>query len=383
MRDLAVHESGEVIDLAEPTAAHKELLKLMLAEREQIGRTRKGVLVCASHGAPMYLRWRGNVLYACHWPGAGPGMHAVALMSVEHKMQAQYVARAADRAGLSTAFEATLPTHVRPDLVIGGDTAVEVQRSHLTVQAARSRTTKAIKGGMALSLWLSDKQPDVAPRWMYRVPSATAFAREWHTMPPLGSATVTSGARVLVEQPCRPPYRTQCPERRGRWCGKTHLFHEPMRGTSLDDLAVWMATGELVPAALRGQILLAAAGDVERYGVAWTPPAAAGGARAEAAGRDRYECQAPSSATASSTVQQPRPEIPALRRDGGARVITASARTLAPTLDWRAARHWGGGKKLPCRYCGNGALLRDEVGDPAHKVCAETALDAAGRLHAA
>lgn len=349
MRDLAVHESGEVIDLAEPTAAHKELLRLMLAERQRIGRTRKGALVCASHGAPMYLRWQGGALYACHWPGAGPGMHAVALMSIEHRMQVEYVARAADRAGLPTALEVTLPTRVRPDLVVGDRTAVEVQRSHLTVQAARSRTTKAIKGGMALSLWLSDKAPEAAPRWMYRVPSATALAREWHTMPPLGSATVTSGVRVLVEQPCRPPHRTQCPERRGRWCGKTHLVHEPMRGVSLDDLAVWVATGEVVPAMVRGQILLATADDVLRYGVAWVPPSAAARARA-AAGRDRYECQAPPPPKAGRSARFAEQVPP----ENAAQVpVVEAAHGDHPCCGQRAPGRIGEPLVLACQLCPN------------------------------
>jgi hypothetical protein len=42
-------------------------------------------------------------------------------------------------------------------------------------------------------------------------------------------------------------------------------------------------------------------------------------------------------------------------------------------LDWRAHHHWNSGRRLPCRYCGRPAFLRDEQGIAAHKVCAEQA----------
>lgn len=42
-------------------------------------------------------------------------------------------------------------------------------------------------------------------------------------------------------------------------------------------------------------------------------------------------------------------------------------------LAWMHAAHWGG-RSAPCAYCGKKTRLRDEVGDPAHKVCAERAL---------
>ena len=40
----------------------------------------------------------------------------------------------------------------------------------------------------------------------------------------------------------------------------------------------------------------------------------------------------------------------------------------AVTLDWK--RH-AMGPLMPCRLCGQGALMRDEHGRPCHKVCAE------------
>jgi hypothetical protein len=42
-------------------------------------------------------------------------------------------------------------------------------------------------------------------------------------------------------------------------------------------------------------------------------------------------------------------------------------------LDWRDSSHWSGTEK-PCRYCGFPTPLRDSKRSPAHKVCAEYAI---------
>lgn len=328
MRDLAVHESGAVIDLVEPTAEHEALMRVMLAERDARRRTPKGILRCAAHDAPLYLQVREAVVYACHWPGTGLGKHRVSLMSTEHRVQVEYVARAADRAGIRTALEVSLPTHVRPDLVIGDRTAIEVQRSHLTVRQAKSRTTKAINGGMDISLWISDKEPKYAPKWMYQVPSATAFAREWDTLPPAGSATITSGVRELIAEPCRPPYRTQCPETKRTWCGKQHVRHLPLRGVSLDVLSVGLVGGEFVPALVGGHLLIAREDEVRRYGVAWKAPHASEPVETKPS-PERIECH-------------------------GSPVVQPSA-IVRPMVDRRAlpqqwCQHWIGAQQRYCNF---------------------------------
>lgn len=42
-------------------------------------------------------------------------------------------------------------------------------------------------------------------------------------------------------------------------------------------------------------------------------------------------------------------------------------------LDWGDNSHWSE-RPRPCRYCGRFTHLRDSKGSPAHKVCAEAAL---------
>lgn len=39
-------------------------------------------------------------------------------------------------------------------------------------------------------------------------------------------------------------------------------------------------------------------------------------------------------------------------------------------LDWSDSSHYCP-TSGPCRYCGNGTILRDSQGRPSHKVCAE------------
>lgn len=40
-----------------------------------------------------------------------------------------------------------------------------------------------------------------------------------------------------------------------------------------------------------------------------------------------------------------------------------------PDYDWHDRRHWGGGRRRPCRVCGQPSFLLDRAGLPAHKVC--------------
>ncbi|MFJ5922728.1 hypothetical protein ACIQF6_08985 [Kitasatospora sp. NPDC092948] len=44
-------------------------------------------------------------------------------------------------------------------------------------------------------------------------------------------------------------------------------------------------------------------------------------------------------------------------------------------LDWRDARHYDRTRTLSCRWCGHPTPLRDEQRRPAHKVCAEAAMN--------
>ncbi|MGA5202723.1 hypothetical protein [Streptomyces variegatus] len=49
--------------------------------------------------------------------------------------------------------------------------------------------------------------------------------------------------------------------------------------------------------------------------------------------------------------------------------------TPGALLDWTHGPHWDYDRARPCRYCGDPTQLRDSDKKPAHKVCAEAALD--------
>jgi hypothetical protein len=43
-------------------------------------------------------------------------------------------------------------------------------------------------------------------------------------------------------------------------------------------------------------------------------------------------------------------------------------------INWNNSAHWNRGRQQPCIHCRKPARLLDDIGRPAHKVCAETAL---------
>lgn len=45
--------------------------------------------------------------------------------------------------------------------------------------------------------------------------------------------------------------------------------------------------------------------------------------------------------------------------------------SAVPAYDWSDRRHWGGGRRRPCRVCGRLSFLLDHAGLPAHKVCVD------------
>lgn len=290
MRDVVMHVSGQEIDLQSPTPEDERLLRA-IHDRG----TRRGELRCQRHDGDLYLQMRDRLMLACHWPGTGDSPHPVALMSTEHRVQVDYIARAAEMAGLDVHREMTLPTHVRPDLVVSS-TAFEVQRSHITVPQAKSRTTKAVRGGMSVSLWVSDKDPKYSPKWLGVVPSVRIWASDWMRLPSTGSAQVTGGLRRLVPARC-PPHGSTCLTGDGGRCQGWHLTHVPLgsgddsRGADLsfDRLSVGLALGDLTPVQLGKWVMIVERSQAEKYGLAWAPPQSA-----VRASRDprRLQCQA-------------------------------------------------------------------------------------------
>lgn len=282
-----VHRSGREIDLSAPSAEDERILRAI----HGLGHTPPGELRCQAHATNVYLvmRRRDETMWAQHWPGTAADSrgHAIALMTPEHRAQVEYIVRAADHAGLPVATEVTLPTRVRPDVVVAGDTGFEAQRSGITVASIKSRTTKAIRGGLRTTTWISDKEK--APPWMGAVPAVRVFARDWLRLPAPGEAKVVGGLVRPGRQRCCPPFTFTCPETRQRYCGQWHITWAPLGGT-LDELTVGLACGEFVPVRIRKFAFIANAREATTFDVPhWTPPAAKARILRSA---DRVECHA-------------------------------------------------------------------------------------------
>jgi hypothetical protein len=289
-----MHQSGLEIDLQGPGLDGERLLRSILARPER-PRTKRGELRCQRHGGDLYLQVRSGSVVACHRAGSGQlSEHRVALMSTEHRVQVDYIARAGEKAGLEVNREMSLPTRVRPDVVVNS-AAFEVQRSQITVPQAKRRTTQAVRGGMTVSLWLSDKDPKYSPKWLGIVPSVRIWAPDWLRLPSIGSAQVTGGLRRLLPVRC-PPHGSTCLLTDRGTCQGWHLEHVPLGSgqdehsadLSLDHLAVTLAIGNLVPVQLGKWVMIVEGAQAEKYGLTWSPPQARQSVRRS---DDRIRCQ--------------------------------------------------------------------------------------------
>lgn len=268
MRDIVVHRSGQRVDLQEPTPGDEQLLREIHARRAEPGELR-----CERHGGDLYLQLRPpGVMVACHWPNSGLSSHPVALMSEEHKVQVEYIARAVEREGLTADRERTLATHVRPDLVVSR-TAFEVQRSGITPMLAKARTTKAVRGGMDVSLWTSDKPSGAEPLWLRQgaVPSVRIHAADWKGLPRPGAATVEGGLSQFIPERCSGGHDRRCILKSGR-CSGWRLRREPILGVTLDQLSVWTVIGGYVPATVAGSTHMVTAAAANQFELAWAVP---------------------------------------------------------------------------------------------------------------
>lgn len=269
MRDVVVHESGQEIDLQEPTSEQERLLR---AIRDR--GARRGELRCVKHGGDLYLQIRPprGVMVACHWANSGLSPHPIALMSEEHKAQVEYIARAVEREGLTASREHTLSTHVRPDLVVSR-TAFEVQRSGITPALAKARTTKAVRGGIEVSLWTSDKPSGSEPLWLRQgaVPSVRIHAAGWKGLPRPGAATVEGGLSRFTPERCYGGHDRRCILKSGR-CSGWRLRREPILGVTLDQLSVWTVIGGYVPATVAGSTHIVTAAAANQFELSWDVP---------------------------------------------------------------------------------------------------------------
>jgi hypothetical protein len=262
VRDLVVHPAtGVTLDLAAEDYGHPDGRAIVASLQ---GNCRRGVLLCETHGSPVYLQRRATRvdtserrLWAVHFDGGNRCAPERTGMTDAHKRQTDYIVRAAEEAGFRTATEVRLVGGTtRPDAVVYGpsDVAIEVQRAHLTRAAAVDRTKRTIAAGVATSLWFSEYR-ETRPQWFFRVPSIGMNKLPWdETTPPRRAATATTGVRTVRAERCEVGARVRCPNPppKRRTCGQWHPIHLPYTGLTVDEVAAMAPVGDLVPMRFRG-----------------------------------------------------------------------------------------------------------------------------------
>ncbi|HEV8648961.1 MAG TPA: hypothetical protein VG276_06030 [Actinomycetes bacterium] len=259
MKSLVEHPAtGLILDFSQVDFGgpeQEEVIANWQARREANLRplTFKGDFLCSQHrdheNPWLELRQLPGQIIAAHWKGSAlAGSHEIVHgVSAEHQRQVEYVQNAGEAAGFRVEVEKFLPTtKVKPDAIVYGsqaDMGVEVQRSHLTVQAARTRTTEALQAGVT-SVWFTDSNRN--PKWIGHVPGVRLNpAIVWDRVPRPRSVSV-AGVRQIVPRNCRAWPGSPCP-RHSRGCSKWHPDHAPKLGMFADDLAELVPVGELVP----------------------------------------------------------------------------------------------------------------------------------------
>ena len=242
------HPRSLEVDLADcPTWLYREIVSL----HGHIRRQDPPVLSCLGNGDPMYIVHAGSGRYfARHYPGSNTDghVHCISSMSAEHRREAEYSHRAAESAGLTAKLEQSTGNGTRLDVAVFGEVNVglEIQRSGLSRANAKLRTLKSYSANW-VTAWVTDQECD--PDWADHVPTARLSVREAgnpfsHGVPPPNTARVIIGDFKRERDKNRP----------AGW----RYVRQP-KSVLLDELAVLMPTGDIVPVAVgkKGAVSLA------------------------------------------------------------------------------------------------------------------------------
>jgi hypothetical protein len=139
---------------------------------------------------------------------------------------------------------------VKPDAIVYGPQAnmcVEVERSHLTAPAAKSRITKALSAGVT-SVWFTDTARN--PEWLGQVPAVRLNPKiPWDRVPRPRTVSA-AGVRRIVPRNCRTWTDSPCP-RHKYGCTKWYPDHATSSGCSPTTSPSWSPFGKLVPMQFR------------------------------------------------------------------------------------------------------------------------------------
>ena len=202
MKSVIIHADGRHIDLAATVDPDT------YAELENTRSPRhQPVLWCGTCGGGIYLKHgivRKDQLFGCHHH-AGTCTETLVIrkstMSDEHKREAEYHARAAERAGHVADFEVVTAGHTRVDVVVDGRVGFEIQRSAISKAAAIDRTARSVRAGLGTVAWFTDRS--TSPAWTGHVPSYRTIipASAWRVLPQPGSVRA-AGLQVVEAVRC-------------------------------------------------------------------------------------------------------------------------------------------------------------------------------------
>jgi len=257
-----IHADGRRIDLAGfvDAATYAELEKTRSPRMQP-------VLRCGGCGGGVYVqhgRVRKDELFGYHHH-AGTCTETLAIrksaMSDEHKREAEYHARAAERAGHVADFEVITAGNTRVDVVIDGRVGFEIQRSALTKSAAVDRTARSVRAGLGTVAWFTDRS--TSPPWVGHVPGYRTLVpvSAWQALPLPGTV---GAAGLQVVEAVRCGTRGPCLHR--TWnCNRFVPAVGAWGGLHVDDVVTGLAEDAIKPVQLGKHVRLMSADSVALY----------------------------------------------------------------------------------------------------------------------
>ena len=262
MKSVIIHADGRRIDLAATVDPDTYAgLENTRSPRHQ------PVLWCGVCGGGIFIKHgivRKDELFGYHHH-AGTCTETLVIrkstMSDEHKREAEYHARAAERAGHVADFEVVTAGHTRVDVVVDGRVGFEIQRSALSKAAAVDRTTRSVRAGLGTVAWFTDRS--TAPPWNGHVPGYRTLVpvSAWQALP-LPGTVGAAGLRVVEAVRCGS--RGPCLHR--TWnCNQFVPAIEPWAGLRVDDVVTGLAKNRIRPVRVDKYVQLMSTDSIALY----------------------------------------------------------------------------------------------------------------------
>jgi hypothetical protein len=202
MKSVIIHADGRRIDLAGTVDPNT------YAELENTRSPQQlPVLRCGGCGRGIYIKHgivRKDELFGCHH-FAGTCTETLIIrkstMTDEHKREAEYHARAAERTGHVADLEVVTAGRTRVDVVVDGRVGFEIQRSALSKAAAVDRTVRSVRAGLGTVAWFTDRS--TSPLWTGHVPGYRTIVpvSVWQELP-LPGTVIAAGLQIVEAVRC-------------------------------------------------------------------------------------------------------------------------------------------------------------------------------------